>query len=100
MRGVGVTGVQACACPIVDPDPAVLTGNYPAGGPVALDEVFGQLFARTEPVWTWAQLGERMAVTRLDRKSVVSGQRVDLGGRRIIYNKTQIDSTVRIEDNT
>ena len=47
------------------PDSAVLTGNYPVGGPVALDEVFGQLFSRTEPVWTWAQLGERMAVTRL-----------------------------------
>ncbi|GAA1203575.1 alpha-hydroxy acid oxidase [Pseudonocardia alaniniphila] len=48
-----------------DPDPAVLTGNYPVGGPVALDEVFGQLFTRTEPDWTWAELGERMAATRL-----------------------------------
>lgn len=47
------------------PDPAVIGGNYPAGGPVAPDEVFGQLFARTEPVWTWAELGERMAATRL-----------------------------------
>ena len=48
-----------------DPDPAVISGNYPAGGPVALEEVFGQLFTRTEPVWTWAELGERMAATRL-----------------------------------
>ncbi|MEU7811799.1 alpha-hydroxy acid oxidase [Pseudonocardia sp. NPDC049154] len=44
-----------------DPDPAVITGNYPVGGPVRPAEVFGQLFTRTEPVWTWAELGERMA---------------------------------------
>ncbi|GAA1216568.1 alpha-hydroxy acid oxidase [Pseudonocardia alaniniphila] len=48
-----------------DLDPAVITGNYPAGGRVAFEEVFGQLVTRTEPVWTWAQLGERMTVTRL-----------------------------------
>lgn len=47
------------------PDPAVVSGNYPVGGPVALDEVFGQLFSRTERVWTWAELGDRMAATPL-----------------------------------
>ncbi|MFR9807122.1 alpha-hydroxy acid oxidase [Pseudonocardia sp. RS010] len=44
-----------------DPDITVITGNYPVGGAVRPEEVFGQLFTRTEAVWTWAELAERMA---------------------------------------
>jgi 4-hydroxymandelate oxidase len=59
-----------------DPDLAVIGGNYPAGGPVALDEVLGQIFTRTERVWTWAELAERMTVTRLPwmAKGILTGE--------------------------
>ncbi|HVW42085.1 MAG TPA: alpha-hydroxy acid oxidase [Amycolatopsis sp.] len=62
-----------------DPDPSVITGNYPAGGAVSPEEVFGQLFTRTERIWTWAELGERMAGTALPwmAKGVLTGDSAD-----------------------
>ncbi|MEV4419700.1 alpha-hydroxy acid oxidase [Patulibacter sp. NPDC049589] len=42
-------------------DERFVSGNYPAGSPVPLQEVFGQLFRRDEPLWTWRQVGDLMA---------------------------------------
>jgi isopentenyl diphosphate isomerase/L-lactate dehydrogenase-like FMN-dependent dehydrogenase len=43
------------------PDPEVITGNYRAPGAPEPEEVFGQLFDRTEAVWTWQRLAELLA---------------------------------------
>src|SRR3712207_9592334 len=86
MRDIGVTGVQTCALPI-----SLVTALWAAvqerspreplarrlGRLVALDHTFLRLSALLSP---WAVTG--------DRKSVVSGKSVDLGGRRIIKTKT------------
>jgi isopentenyl diphosphate isomerase/L-lactate dehydrogenase-like FMN-dependent dehydrogenase len=48
-----------------DPDPAVITGNYPADGPVTPEDVFGQLFTRDARVWSWDELAEAMTRTSL-----------------------------------
>ena len=45
--------------------PQVITGNYPPGGGVSVEEVFGQLFDCDEPVWQWAKLGRLMESTSL-----------------------------------
>ncbi|WP_433556057.1 alpha-hydroxy acid oxidase [Pseudonocardia xinjiangensis] len=83
-------------------DPAVISGNYPASSPVALDEVFGQLSTRTEPVWTWAELGERMAATRLPwmAKGVLTAEAasaaVDAGASAVLVSNhggRQLDGT-------
>jgi len=34
-----------------------ITGNYPPGNGVPVEEVFGQLFDCDEPVWPWSRLG-------------------------------------------
>jgi 4-hydroxymandelate oxidase len=39
-----------------DVDLAAVSGNYPPDGEVGLEEVFGQLFRRDEPIWTWERL--------------------------------------------
>lgn len=39
----------------------VITGNYRAPGSVAPQEVFGQLFDRAVPVWSWDHLAELLA---------------------------------------
>src|SRR5256885_5398659 len=89
IRDYKVTGVQTCALPICRRERA-------AGGDAPARE------ARAEPVlrgkWRSGQRhrlpprrrrgaearGGRRAQVRRDRKSVVEGKRVDLGGRRII----------------
>jgi 4-hydroxymandelate oxidase len=85
-----------------DADPAVISGNYPVGGPVTLEEVFGQLFTRTEPVWTWAELGERMGVTRLPwmAKGILTAEAasaaVDAGASAVLVSNhggRQLDGT-------
>jgi 4-hydroxymandelate oxidase len=47
------------------PDPAVITGNYPPGRGVSPEQVFGQLFTRGEPVWSWDQVARLCATSRL-----------------------------------
>src|SRR3712207_8622744 len=86
IRDIGVTGVQTCALPIwcrsrggspgrtAGPrsrrrSPAVAQPGGPAPGSPPP--------ARPDPT----------VVERLDRESVVSGKRVDLGGRRILKKK-------------
>src|SRR6202023_3915462 len=64
IRDWSVTGVQTCALPISRP-------TSPASRPVTWGELFATLYHN---------LG-------IDRKSVVEGKSVDLGGRRIIKKK-------------
>src|SRR5450432_4735352 len=70
IRGLIVTGVQTCALPISPPGPVEL------GDPVDEDR----------------DLGTELRLHLADRKSVVSGKSVDLGGRRIIKKKKRITS--------
>ncbi len=42
------------------PPTEVIGGNYPAGGDIELETVFGQLFYNDQPVWSWDKLGELM----------------------------------------
>jgi isopentenyl diphosphate isomerase/L-lactate dehydrogenase-like FMN-dependent dehydrogenase len=42
-----------------------LDGNYPAASGDTLRDVFGQLYERGEPVWSWNQLGELLGHTSL-----------------------------------
>src|SRR6202162_1055114 len=66
MRDIVVTGVQTCALPIFRP-----TGPAPGGHcPTNVSGIRGHGFT-----------------FRKDRKSVVEGKSVDLGGRRIIKKK-------------
>jgi 4-hydroxymandelate oxidase len=44
---------------------SLISGNYPPGAGIAPEEVFGQLFTRDRPVWSWAQLNELMSATSL-----------------------------------
>src|SRR3712207_9091687 len=80
IRDIGVTGVQTCALPIsglptgrsVHPFLHRPARRWPGRGP----------FPRPTS-WRW----HRPAGGTGDRKSVVEGKRVDLGGRRIIKKK-------------
>src|SRR5256884_8945933 len=73
MRVVAVTGFQACALPI-RADSAARSGA-PRRSVVPS--------ARR----AWADKPQRTSANGLDRKSVVEGKSVDLGGRRIIKKK-------------
>src|SRR3712207_9030217 len=75
IRDIGVTGVQTCALPIcaLHPGPVDVEVRHQADRPRA--DLADQDALRL------GGLGEQR---RLDRKSVVSGKSVDLGGRRII----------------
>src|SRR5256884_9825564 len=78
IRDVAVTGVQTCALPISSPrwKPKYWRGFPLFGNPVGvnLTELDGTVEAGPE-------------VAQTDRKSVVEGKSVDLGGRRIIKKK-------------
>jgi 4-hydroxymandelate oxidase len=45
--------------------PEEIGGNYPMGGPVAYEDVFGQLFRRDDRVWGWDELAAVCAQSRL-----------------------------------
>ncbi|MGH3378443.1 MAG: alpha-hydroxy acid oxidase [Actinoallomurus sp.] len=66
-----------------DPDPAVITGNYPTDGDVAPEEVFGQLFTKTARVWSWDDLAGLMARTPLRwmAKGILTGDDADAAVR-------------------
>ncbi|WP_268896332.1 alpha-hydroxy acid oxidase [Actinomadura physcomitrii] len=66
-----------------DPDPAVITGNYPMDGDVAPEEVFGQLFTKTARVWGWDDLAGLMARTPLPwmAKGILTGEDADAAVR-------------------
>jgi 4-hydroxymandelate oxidase len=42
-------------------DLQMITGNYPPASGVAVEDVFGQLFVRDQPVWSWDQLARLMS---------------------------------------
>src|SRR3712207_8877540 len=92
IRDIGVTGVQTCALPISDAD----TGAHGLGERRRVDdgartvhgEHRGQRLAAEADVDVRVVLEEHEAAVaghvQQDRKRVVEGKRVDLGGRRII----------------
>src|SRR3712207_9359055 len=91
IRDIGVTGVQTCALPIYED----LVGRARAAARMA--EEVERLLLRVvaveavHPVDAHREQvpGPRLDRGEQDRKSVVSGKSVDLGGRRIIKkNKT------------
>src|SRR3712207_9119581 len=87
MRDIGVTGVQTCALPIsgwdrvyissvsVDYEGAALEGNHVAE------------ISQSRGVDSADCMMDLLLEQDGDRKSVVSGKSVDLGGRRIINIK-------------
>src|SRR2546430_17590421 len=72
IRDLTVTGVQTCALPISGRDGPVRRDHCAAG------QRAGRLYGGTPRL---------ESDSRRDRKSVVEGKRVDLGGRRIIKKK-------------
>src|SRR3712207_9318449 len=95
IRDIGVTGVQTCALPIsahrlpVGADGALRDGRLRRGdppGPLPLAVQKGQ--TPTRPALR--RPARRGRPARGDRKSVVQGKSVDLGGRRIIKKKIYV----------
>src|SRR3712207_9490481 len=97
IRDIGVTGVQTCALPI-------LQGVQVALGPAAglAFALFGGKPGSAELHRGLRQLGRELAIAG-DRKSVVEGKSVDLGGRRIIKKnkrtaeKPYVQLSIRLE---
>src|SRR3712207_9475260 len=84
IRDIGVTGVQTCALPILTGP--LGRGSLPRWASRALSRwrmsVISAGLTERPSFWTWrTSLG--------DRKSVVEGKSVDLGGRRIFKKKTK-----------
>src|SRR3712207_8080559 len=78
IRDIGVTGVQTCALPISPPP-----GAPPRQGPASCAATRSSTTAPEAAAGSSASSpASRRA--RKDRKSVVEGKRVDLGGRRIL----------------
>lgn len=73
-------------------DLRMITGNYPPGGDVAAQDVFGQLFARDEPVWTWDRLARLMRHTDLPwiAKGILTAQdtraAIDAGAAAVLVS--------------
>src|SRR2546429_9921500 len=85
IRDVAVTGVQTCALPISGRGTDILLGGNAEF--MAKQESFKKgLMRPVQPV-----AGEITAKASADRKSVVEGKSVDLGGRRIIKKKKTKD---------
>src|SRR3712207_9429815 len=79
IRDIGVTGVQTCALPI-----------FAAAGFIAVQPIFWAF--PTSYLGGVAAAGGIALIHLLgaDRKSVVEGKSVDLGGRRIIKKKKNL----------
>src|SRR2546430_3955152 len=91
IRDLTVTGVQTCALPILEPAeaaPAVRLRPPEPGEYGWVVERHGAIYA-AEYGWdsSFEALVARIVADHPDRKSVVEGKRVDLGGRRIIKKK-------------
>src|SRR3712207_9172488 len=78
IRDIGVTGVQTCALPIL-----AVSLSGPEVRPHVLWQAGGLARLRGK-----AARAEELT-TEADRKSVVLGKSVDLGGRRIIKKKNE-----------
>src|SRR5260370_40819477 len=89
IRDSSVTGVQTCALPICSQSASAEVRRSPSKSRKARAISRNQLNCT---VLSKRSMWARMARTRSrDRKSVVEGKRVDLGGRRIIKKKKIID---------
>jgi 4-hydroxymandelate oxidase len=82
--------------------PEMITGNYPPDSGVSVEEVFGQLFDRDEPVWGWDRLARLMKSTDLPwiAKGVLTGEdalhAIDAGASAVLVSNhggRQLDGT-------
>src|SRR3712207_9303098 len=85
IRDIGVTGVQTCALPIF------------AGAPGHACRLLRRA-ARRRPVAAAPRERRGAGPRRGDRKSVVQGKSVDLGGRRIIKKKNNTSTVASSHD--
>src|SRR3712207_7672494 len=99
IRYIGVTGVQTCALPIFENitlGPIKVRkqsrGEAERRARELLDRVGVGAQASKYPAQLSGGQQQRVAIAR-DRKSVVLGKSVDLGGRRIINNKKVVSQT-------
>src|SRR3712207_9321863 len=83
IRDIGVTGVQTCALPILQPRGCRRSRPPPTRRLPNRRTAASTAAPQGPPAWSD---GRR---SRADRKSVVQGKSVDLGGRRIIKKKTR-----------
>src|SRR3712207_9196589 len=81
IRDIGVTGVQTCALPILAERIAELLGSP------ELRERLRSGGRALAPRFAWATVAAGILGSQEDRKRVVLGKSVDLGGRRIIKKK-------------
>src|SRR3712207_7982896 len=94
IRDIGVTGVQTCALPISLEDP-----GCPAEDSCMVTALHERLVAALpqgrhlpEEVWDRRHRAVlRVAAAQADRKSVVEGKRVELGGRRVIKKQNTLN---------
>lgn len=75
-----------------DVDLDVVSGNYPGRTDEELAEVFGQIYSRSAPVWSWSQLTAAMAGTTLPwiAKGILSAEdarrAVDAGAAAVVVS--------------
>src|SRR3712207_9386824 len=99
IRYIGVTGVQTCALPISN---GQNVGRVEQVTGVVVDAVFDE---RLPEIYSAVEIemdsgdgdGEKRVL--VDRKSVVKGKSVDLGGHRIIKKKHNINTTREAVEN-
>src|SRR3712207_8313604 len=96
IRNIGVTGVQTCALPIYVYDVVEVSDNKLIGEIIEMrgDKASIQVYEETtgigpgdEVVSTGSPLSIELGPGMIDRKSVVLGKSVDLGGCCIIIKK-------------
>jgi 4-hydroxymandelate oxidase len=82
--------------------PAMITGNYRPGSGVSVEDIFGQLFDRDEPVWGWDRLARLMKSTDLPwiAKGILTGEdaraAIDAGASALLVSNhggRQLDGT-------
>src|SRR3712207_9418891 len=86
IRDIGVTGVQTCALPISASATATGSNLASSTGPSSPSSATRQSLASSTHGSPQASISSGTS-EMLDRKSVVEGKSVDLGGRRIIKKK-------------
>src|SRR2546430_50339 len=90
MQVLTVAGVQTCLLPISGrenvPVPSLAKPTDPVGVVAPVAEVSVTVAVQTEPLLTVTDAGTQPTTVE-ERKSVVEGKSVDLGGRRIIKKK-------------
>src|SRR2546430_7579282 len=100
IRDLTVTGVQTCALPIFISKPALVAWSakverelVTSASADLYEDVAGT--PRMSRAAYLVTLRSRLGLVKADRKSVVEGKSVDLGGRRIIKKKKREQSVVK-----